>query len=584
VPDDSSDFENRIYHPTGDGEEVPLEWSREWSGAGKVTHTLSPDVKLSYNAIFNQIDGQRANNLFRLNPDGLSEQETSSVTHGIDWAQSVSPTTFYEVNLRQIYLKYEDFVYEDLFDERYDEAGPPVGDIGFGDGAFVQGVEFTRFEHKTDSYLAKGSFVSQVTPEHLVKAGGELRMPRVSFGTPGHLRFTTVDGEFGLVRHVDEPPDFPGVKEYRPVIAAGFLQGQMERRDLTLRAGLRVDYFDARTWVPGDPANPANAIAGAPLSVAQETTSKVSVSPRLGVAYPIRDRAAIHFAYGHFSQFPAIGEIFSNADYKVLSQLQAGGTDYGVMGNPDIEPEKTVQYEIGYKQAVTDQFGVDVTTFFKDIRDLLGVEFISTYNDAEYARLTNADFGQVVGVTVALDYREFGYATLSLDYTWQRALGNASDPRETATRAEAGEDPRPRQVAFDWDQRHTLNMTASLSKPQSYSLSAVLQAASGQPYTPVIESGFGHGLEANSGRKPSGVILNLRAERPLPSFGPSVSLFARVFNLLDTRFFNGAVYPSTGSPYYTRFTEADRVALGDPTRFYPPRRIEVGLSLGSEPR
>ena len=76
-----------------------------------------------------------------------------------------------------------------------------------------------------------------------------------------------------------------------------------------------------------------------------------------------------------------------------------------MLGNPDIRPEKTVQYQFGYKQAVTEWLGVDLNVFYKDIRDLLGVEFIATYNDAEYARLTNVDFGNVIGFTVALEQR-----------------------------------------------------------------------------------------------------------------------------------------------------------------------------------
>ena len=59
-----------------------------------------------------------------------------------------------------------------------------------------------------------------------------------------------------------------------------------------------------------------------------------------------------------------------------------------------------------------------------------------------------------------------------------------------------------------------------------------------------------------------------------------MSLFARVFNLLDTRYFNGFVFPSTGSPYYSRFYTSDQVALADPTRFYPARRIELGIKIG----
>jgi len=146
-----------------------------------------------------------------------------------------------------------------------------------------------------------------------------------------------------------------------------------------------------------------------------------------------------------------------------------------------------------------------------------------------------------------------------------------------------GEDPQPRLVPFNWDQRHTLNLTVALSRPGVYSASAILRAASGQPYTPILESGFGRGLDRNSGRKPSAAALDLRVEKSLGTgFGSNATLFARAFNVFDARYFNGSVFNSTGSPYYSRFTEADEVALADPTRFYAPRRIEVGLRLGSE--
>jgi hypothetical protein len=55
-------------------------------------------------------------------------------------------------------------------------------------------------------------------------------------------------------------------------------------------------------------------------------------------------------------------------------------------------------------------------------------------------------------------------------------------------------------------------------------------------------------------------------------------MFGVVYNVFDTRFFNGAVFANTGSPYYSRTdTAADQKALADPTRYYPPRRIEVGI-------
>jgi outer membrane receptor protein involved in Fe transport len=312
-----------------------------------------------------------------------------------------------------------------------------------------------------------------------------------------------------------------------------------------------------------------------------QTSAKFTVAPRLGVSYPISKRASLFFAYGHFYQLPGLGQIFQYSDYNRLADLQATDTSVPIMGNPDIRPEKTVQYQFGYKHAITDDLGLDVTAFFKDIRDLLGTAIEETYNGAIYARLANVDFGSVTGFTLTLTQRSKGLLSSKIDYTWQTAQGNSSDPDETATRAAAGEDPRPRSIPFNWDQRHTLNVTASMAKPEQFNVSTIVRFSSGQPYTPAVSTGFTGNLESNSGHKPTVLIVDLRGDTRLRGLPFPGRLFARVFNLFDTRFDNGFVFTSSGDPYYSRFPIKDENTLNDPTRFFGPRRIEVGLTLNA---
>ncbi len=580
VPTDSSDFERKEFNPTGDGEEAPLSFSDEITGLFKITNKSIDNINLGYQAIVNRINGNRYNFAFRLNPDGMSEQKTISLVHGIDITHTLSPTTYYTVNIRQNYYNYHDYKYEDVYDPRYDEAGPPIGDISYEPGAYVQGAELTRFEQKTNTIIGKGALTSQVSRSHLVKIGGEFHYSTLKFGTPGHL----IASGLLLTRHVNEPPDYPGIQTYYPISSVFYAQDQIEWRDFLFRAGLRWEYFDTRASIPSDLQNPANAIQGAPESQPKDTSPKSSLAPRLGVSYPLTANAAVYFAYGHFYQLPPLGQVFSNSNYEVLAELQAGGISYGVLGNPNIKPERTVQYEFGYKQAITQNIGLDLNIFYKDIRDLLGVEFISTYAAAEYARLTNVDFGNVLGVTLSFDQRRFGPVSSFVDYTWQRAMGNSSDPRETATRAEAGKDPRPRLIPLDWDQRHTFNVTVIMEKPENYSLSSILRYGSGQPYTPSIEAGFGGGLEANSGRKDNYFRMDFRAEKYFKFDLFDVNVYARVLNFFDARFSNGFVFTDTGSPDYSLDPEGQRVTLANPNRYYPPRRIELGLRISSNNR
>ena len=170
--------------------------------------------------------------------------------------------------------------------------------------------------------------------------------------------------------------------------------------------------------------------------------------------------------------------------------------------------------------------------------------------------------------------------TTSLDYTWQIAKGNSSDPFESAARVDAQEDPRPRSVYFNWDQRHTLNFTMTLFQPGSFNLSGVFRAASGQPYTPATEQFL---VDHNGGRKPASFLMDLRSEKNLAIVSRALTVFATVNNLFDSRYWNGSVFANSGSPYYSRTdSEDDRRNLSDPTRYYGPRRVVIGFRW--EPR
>lgn len=575
VPTDSSNFEQGIFEGTGDGEVVPMSYDKRWSFLGKLTNRSFERLQISYQALGSLAARRSYNHAFRFNPEGTKEARETSLVHGLDLTHTLSPRSYYEIALRHNYFDYEDLKYEDAHDPRYFEAGLPIGSAVYEEGAIVQGVDLGRFVQRTNGLVVKAALTSQVTKVHLLKGGFEVQPSIIEFGVPGLVTTGLVDGIQQLI--VREDTLGARVLEYRPVQGAAFVQDRVEWRDLRIRAGLRLEYVDANGTVPSDPENPANAIPGAPESRPVPTTPKVALAPRLGVSFPITERASLFFSFGHFYQMPGLGLLFDNADYSVLRDLQAGAVSYGVMGNPDLRPEFTAMYEFGFKSELTRNVGLDVNLFYKDIRDLLGVEFVSTYSAAEYARFTNVDFGGVRGFTLSLDQRDLGPLGTSLDYTYQVAMGNASDPRETANRAAAGEDPVPRQVPLNWDQRHTLNMSVLVRRPGSYAVTGILRFASGQPYTPTLGSGFGAELEANSGRKGEAFLVDLRAERYFHLGGLELTSFVRIFNLFDTHFFNGFVYADTGSPFYTLNPPDQRNP--NPARLHAPRRLEIGVSM-----
>jgi len=580
VPTDSSDFERNIFHPTGDNKILPMAPDNEWSGALKVSNHLISSLQISYQILLNDQRYKTYNYMFWLNPDGEPMQRNLSITHGFDVTHTLSNNAFYTLSLRQNYFKYTNYVYENVFNPRYFQAGMPMGTLAYNLGVYVQGVDLTRFEQETNGIAFKGSYTDQILRNHLIKAGLEFQYSALSFGPPGTLVQATVNGVQKLQAFIDNP-NYPGVQTYHPISFAAYLEDIAEWKEITVHAGARFESFDARTTVPSNLQNPANSIPGAPLSVPVRTSRKIDIAPRLGVSFPVIANGSVYFSYGHFYQMPGLSNLYSSANYTILKDLQAGSYNYGVgiMGNPDLRPEFTTQYEFGFKAELTDYLGVDLSLFYKDIRDLLGIQFISTYNDALYARYTNIDFGNVSGFTLSLIERNLGMVRARIDYTYQIAMGNSSDPMETFNRDQAGYDSRPVVQPLNWDQRHTLNATFSLVDPSSYSLTGIFRFQSGVPYTPQNLTVLGGQLEPNSGRKPSSLIADLLFEKYFSFVGARLSLFARIYNLFNTNFSNGFVFSSTGSVDYSLNPTGDMIALADPSRFYPPRRIEIGLSL-----
>ncbi|CUT00445.1 TonB dependent receptor, partial [Candidatus Kryptonium thompsonii] len=94
-----------------------------------------------------------------------------------------------------------------------------------------------------------------------------------------------------------------------------------------------------------------------------------------------------------------------------------------------------------------------------------------------------------------------------------------------------------------------MNVTASYSIPGSWGLSVVAQYGSGTPYTPRQSKNIGT-LLINSEKKPSVFNVDLRLYKDIKFKFFTLSLFARVYNVFDTKNAYG-VYNDTGRPDFT---------------------------------
>ena len=309
-------------------------------------------------------------------------------------------------------------------------------------------------------------------------------------------------------------------------------------------------------------------------------TPKFQVSPRIGIAYPISERGVIHFSYGHFLQIPAYTYLFANPEFEIEGGINT------INGNADLEPQRTVSYEIGLQQQLTDNIAINVTGFYKDIRNLLGTEIRETYNREVYAVYLNRDYGNVRGITLAFKKRHANYVSATFDYTYSVAEGNASDPAAAFYDARSGREPEKQMVALNWDQRHTVNTSVTISEPGQWGISIIGQLGSGLPYTPQFR-GIRTAIE-NSDRKPVQFNVDLRLHYDISIQNIQVSLFANIYNLFDIKN-EDIVYSDTGRANYSLIPTYTGETLGPNTldeyltrlEYYSsPRQIRLGAQFG----
>ena len=360
----------------------------------------------------------------------------------------------------------------------------------------------------------------------------------------------------------------------------------MESDELIINAGLRYDYWNAKSLIPINPRATTKPNDGIRLDTDFESSKPVKqLSPRFGMAYNYSDYGVVHVSYGHFFQIPRFEFVFNNSEFEVeLGGLQT------VMGNANLKPEKTITFELGLQQQINESMSLDISIYNKTIRDLLSQEIINTSDEKVYARYINRDYGNVRGIAASLDNRNNDYFSWGFDYTYQVAKGNASDPNAVFVdfQTTPPKESEKQVVPLDWDQRHTLNGDISFGDPRKLKISLIGRMSTGQPYTPTNPGSELTTQFENSDNKPPSYTIDLNTFKTVSFSSYNFKVFVKIFNLFD-RLNQKAVFSSTGNAYEPYRTETERALLLQnpnftldeinlrPNYFSEPRKIIIGI-------
>ena len=181
---------------------------------------------------------------------------------------------------------------------------------------------------------------------------------------------------------------------------------------------------------------------------------QINLMPRIAFSFPISDEALFFAHYDVLTKRPTTGNRLNPISYYYL---ETGNV--GIVNNPDLKPEKTIDYELGFQQVLNKNSSLKISAFYREMRNQVAlVNKIGAYPQT-YTTWGNIDFGTVKGITVAYDLRRSGNITMRTAYTLQFADGTGSNPYAAQTLI-ASDAPNLRTIyPFDYDQRHQIVTT-----------------------------------------------------------------------------------------------------------------------------
>ena len=450
---------------------VRLNWSKQITGQVKFSWRVSPLIKLAYNFMGSRTTSQGYSKAYLWNPDGRSHSFTKQMNHSLRLDYSLNATTFFNAMISQSTKNYKSHLSDDpdfqldqevavidtftwgdytiydtswVLDADLYNVNPNVGNLSPGNNYLLGGESMGFYDRTSTITTYKVEGTSQLNQFHLVKAGLEGRLTQMEL-----QNVTIIFNDFNNQPRV---PNVNGVNHNtygaegrNPVEYAAYLQDKIEFDDLVMNVGLRWDYIDPdwKTLNDGsdpninDPVKPINIFfdLDGDFEISEEemwygfindsmktvedrlasnafgdpwykkVQPKTQFSPRFALAFPITDAGFLHFSYGHFFQMPTFSYIYTNPEFEVTPGSGASAT----MGNADIEPERTTQYEIGFSQQIGNDIGIEVTGYYKDIRNLNTTKIVNSFVGGDkYGLYINKDHANSKGITLALSKRPTG--------------------------------------------------------------------------------------------------------------------------------------------------------------------------------
>ena len=398
-------------------------------------------------------------------------------------------------------------------------------------------ASLTRF------YEARANWTSQLTNTNLFKAGVEGWLMDQDYNASSSLCVSAFIWRTGFATNY----------KAKTWYVSGYIQDKLEFSGMVANLGLRMDAYNFGADVPVDPYNVFYPALGSPsVGIPEWEKSKTytTLSPRLGISFPIGEKTAFRVQYGHFRSMPIINRALDNQTYN----------GWGSYGNPNLKPKLSINYEVGVQQNLWDTHQLDIVTYYNDLKDQVSTVYIKSSTGSQnkpeelkgtYISYDNSGYGNSRGIEISFANRNSLIWRYRLAYTLsQTSYGyygtylvrpDLSDELAQKYQYSASDFLAPE----DRTHRFNASLTYALGKDSgvkigrfrpfsNFSLSLIYQVRSGLPYFWSPEYQYDYQVE-NNRRYPMEAQTDLRAEKTVKISGLTFLASVRVLNLFDNK-------------------------------------------------
>jgi outer membrane receptor protein involved in Fe transport len=619
--------------------------SNNWSGFGKLTWKITPTIKVAYAATYSLAVNQNSQSiqttleyqepqpgyqyLFQNIPDSANTFAQVNMQQSLILTHTLNTKTFYELRLSkytahlradangkswQGYTEPKDIITLPVDFYKYIKGISDTVTVIPGDGFYDVGSPFTWRDQYVNEYTIKFDLTSNFDEKNKFKSGIEMRFQDMQM----------IDIYEPWVKPLGYDNDIYAVK---PALGAIYAQDNLTYGGMILNVGLRFDY-----WFPGkyvDDAMHNDSLSMVSPTIRQkyfdDTYSmfglrwKGRLSPRLAIAHPVSDNQTLFFSYGHYSKFPRPDYVYT----KLLKSSSRSSTK--VIGNPDLNPETTVAYELGIRNQLTENDVLNITAYYKDIFDYITAATMQVqatrYTSGTYTTYVNLDYARTRGVELEYKKRYSDWFRGAVSASYSIGTGKSSSAEEALYNIQQGQSENLKESYLAWDRPFegtvVLNFRVNKNKAlfnfgngilDDYNIYTRFFYQSGKRYTPQIfisyDATTGRPIYSSDANNPYGMVgedimtLDLNIEKYIDLAFAKLVLSIEISNLLNRE--NAQIInPITGSAYTPTQSNGSRTptpnSLNDPyypdlqapvdpypynpARYMAPRHIILGVAL-----